>query len=250
MAGHSKWNNIKHRKAAQDKRRSKAFTRILREITSAVKSGGADAVSNSTLRLCIQNAKSVGIPKETIERVVLKASGNAKDEVVLVNYECYGAGGVAIFVEAATSNVNRTIANVRAMLSKHGGSLGTKGSLGFVFEQKGIFEVKQNENHINREELELECIDAGAEELNWSEDNIIFIVVLKENFGSMQKKIEELKLDIIQASLERVPLQYKTCDLDNAKRVIKLLNKLEDDEDIENVYHNMEMTDEILNIWE
>lgn len=144
MAGHSKWANIKHRKGAQDKKRAKIFTRILKEITVAARDGGPDAEANPTLRLAIQNAKGANIPKDTIERAVNKGSGSDADNLQFLTYEGYGPFGVAVFLECMTDNINRTVANIRSVFSKAGGSLGTNGSLNFIFNQKGVFEISKD----------------------------------------------------------------------------------------------------------
>lgn len=250
MAGHSKWANIKHRKGTQDKRRSKLFTRIIKDITIAAKNGGPNPDSNPTLRLCIQNAKGANIQKEKIENAIKKATGADAANYQELTYEGYGNGGVAVFIEAATDNVNRTVANIRSIFLKSGGNLGTNGSLNFIFVQKGVFTI-DNKNLINKdlETLEFELIDGGAEEIDQNEDNWI-ITSTFENFGSMQKKLEELNIEVENASLQRLVLNYKSLPTAEALKFLKMIDKLEEDDDISAVYHNLELTDELLHILE
>jgi YebC/PmpR family DNA-binding regulatory protein len=247
MAGHSKWANIKHRKGTQDKRRSKLFTRIIKDITIAAKNGGPNPDSNPALRLCIQNAKGANIQKEKIENAIKKATGADATNYQELTYEGYGNGGVAVFIETATDNVNRTVANIRSIFIKSGGNLGTNGSLNFVFVQKGIFTIPMSQiAERNAEELEFELIDGGAEEIEQSPNHWV-ITTSFENFGLMQKKIEELEMEIENASLQRLVLNYKSLPLNEAIKFLKMIDKLEDDDDISAVYHNLELTDELLN---
>ncbi len=243
MSGHSKWSTIKRKKGALDAKRSKIFSRLSKEITVAIKQGsGNDPEYNPRLRLAIQNAKGANMPKENIERAIKKGSQDGAD-FMEVNFEGYGPHGVAIFVECLTDNNQRTVAVVRSSFSKHGGSLGTKGSLSFVFDHKGIFELNKTDE-LDMDELELELIDAGAEEIELEEE-VIRVTCAKEDFGSLNKKIDELGIVPISAGLQRIPNDMKTLDVDQAKSVLKLVEVLDDDDDIRSVYHNIEMTDEL-----
>ncbi len=243
MAGHSKWSSIKRKKGALDAKRSKIFSGLSKEISIAVKLGGSsDPENNSALRLAIQNAKGANMPKDNIERAISK--GSQKDEnIEEVSFEGYAGHGVAVIVECLTDNNHRTVASVRSIFSKFGGTLGTKGSLSFIFDQKGVFDIK-NTDELDTDELELELIDAGAEEIE-TENDIITIMCAKEDFGNINKKLEELKIAPTNAELQRIPNTYKELSVDQAKSVLKLVEVLEDDDDVKSVYHNIEMTDEL-----
>ena len=246
MSGHSKWANIKHRKGAQDKRRGKLFTRIIKDITIAAKSGGENADSNTSLRLAMQNARGANLPKEKVENAIKKASGADAANYQELTYEGYGNGGVAVFIETATDNVNRTVANIRSIFMKSGGNLGTNGSLSFVFAHKGIFIVpKEQLKGKNEDELEFELIDGGADDIEKAEENWE-ITTSFENFGAMQKKLEELGIEVENASLQRIALNYKSLPVSEALKFLKMIEKLEEDDDINTVYHNLELTDELI----
>ncbi|HET6245452.1 MAG: YebC/PmpR family DNA-binding transcriptional regulator [Bacteroidetes bacterium] len=243
MAGHSKWANIKHRKGAQDSKRAKIFTKILKEVTIATKDNGPDPNFNPRLRLALQNAKGANIPKDTVERAVNKGAGVDAQNYSEVTYEGYAPNGIAVFVECTTDNINRTVQNVRAAFTKYHGSLGTNGSLSFIFERKGIFNLPKA--NLNEDEFIFEAIDAGAEDVEVQDDFFIITTSL-ENFGPMQKKLEELGLEAESAQLERIPNTTTTLDIESSKRVMKLIDYLEDDDDVQNVYHNMELTQELM----
>jgi YebC/PmpR family DNA-binding regulatory protein len=246
MAGHSKWANIKHRKGAQDKKRAKVFTRALKEISVAVKEGGPDEDSNPRLRLAIQNAKSNNVPKDTIERAVHKASGADADNYEEVAYEGYGPHGIAIYVECTTDNINRTVSSVRSIFNKYGGSLGTNGSLDFIFTPKGVFTLEREKiSHRNKEEFELELIEGGVEELEYDGD-FLTIYTAFEDFGKMNQHLENLDVETKSAEVQRIPNVRKELDLSEAKSILNIIDKFEDDDDVQNVYHDMELTDELM----
>jgi YebC/PmpR family DNA-binding regulatory protein len=242
MSGHSKWSTIKRKKGAADAKRGKIFTKIIKEIMIAAKEGGGDPELNPRLRLAVQNAKGANMPKDNIERAIKKATGTEADSYTESTFEGYGAGGVAVFVECLTDNNNRTVSSVRAAFNRSGGSLGTNGSLSFLFDRKGIFTIKSED--INMEELELELIDAGAEDFDVEEDTIT-ITCSREDFGSVNKKLDELGIEPEDAGLKRIPNDTKKVDIETAKKVMRFVEILEDDDDVQNVYHNMAMTDEI-----
>ncbi|MCO6494769.1 MAG: YebC/PmpR family DNA-binding transcriptional regulator, partial [Bacteroidetes bacterium] len=245
MSGHSKWANIKHRKAKQDAKRSKAFTGIIKSITMAARDGGGDPNFNPSLRLAIQNAKGVNMPKDTIEKAIKKGAGGEGANLQNVTYEGYATGGIAIFVEATTDNPTRTVANVRAAFNKYNGNLGTNGSLSFIFDQKGIFEIDINKiSGKDKDEFELELIEIGAEDIDWG-DETIEITSSFEDFGKMQKEFEERKIEVQSAKLERIPKSTNVLDTETALKVFRLIDKLEDDDDVTMVYHNLELTDEL-----
>lgn len=246
MAGHSKWANIKHRKGAQDKKRAKQFTRAIKEISVAVKDGGGpDPEANPALRNAISNAKGVNMPKDTIERAIKKASGAEADNYELVTFEGYGPNGIAIFIECTTDNTNRTVASVRSIFSKNGGSLGTNGSLEFLFDRKGVFTIDRETIAQNMEEFELELIEGGATTIEKEEDNI-YVYTDFTDFGTMNVKLEELGIEPKNAELQRIPLNTVELPVEDAKKILQLIDKFEEDDDVQNVYHNMEMTDELM----
>ena len=245
MSGHSKWANIKHRKGAQDAKRSKMFTRIIKEITVAVKEGGSAQETNPRLRTAMQNAKGANIPKDTIERTIKKASGADGTSYEEVTFEGYASNGVAIFVECTTDNNNRTVANIRAIFSKYGGNLGINGSLEFIFDRKGVFTISPNQITMDLEELEMELIDGGLEELE-QDDEAITIYCDFPEFSNMQKCLENLNIEIQNSEPQRIPNNTKTISAEDAKLVLKLLDLLEENDDVQQVFHNMELTDEIL----
>ena len=242
MSGHSKWSTIKRKKGAIDAKRGKKFTKIIKEIIIAAKEGGGDPESNARLRLAVQNAKGANMPKDNIDRAIKKAVGADAESFIETSFEGYGPQGIAVFVECLTDNNNRTVASVRSAFNKYGGNLGTNGSLSFLFDRKGIFTVK-NEG-FSLEELELEMIDAGAEDIE-DEGDMLTITCAKENFGSVNRKLNDLGIEPEEAGLKRIPNDTKKLDLESAKKVLRFVEVLEDDDDIQNVYHNLEMTDEL-----
>lgn len=215
---------------------SKTFTRIGKEITMAAKAGGADPDTNSRLRAILQNAKSENMPKDNIERAIKKATDKDTSDYKEALFEGYGPHGIAILVETATDNNNRTVANVRSYFSKYGGSLGTSGSVEFMFEHKCHFKIKQDGQDI--EELELELIDYGVEEL-FEEDDHIIIYGEFGSYGSIQKALEEMNLEIVSSEFERIPTTTKELGAEQIEEVEKLLEKLEEDDDVQQVYHTM-----------
>lgn len=242
MSGHSKWSTIKHKKGAADAKRSKIFSKLSKEITVAAKLGGPDLDANSRLRLAVQNAKGQNMSKDVIERAINKADKDASN-FEEVTFEGYGPGGVGIFVECLTDNNNRTVASVRSAFSKHDGNLGTNGSLSFLFDRKGIF-VINNTGNLDLEEFELEVIDAGAEELE-EDNNLIMITTALEDFGSVSKKLDDVGVESESQELQRIPNNTTELEVEEALKVMRLIEKLEDDDDVQNVYHNLEITPEL-----
>ncbi len=244
MAGHSKWANIKHRKGAQDKKRGKIFTRILKEISIAAREGGGDSDSNPALRLAISNAKGANMPKDNIERAIKKATGSDADNYIETTYEGYAPNGIAVFVETTTDNLNRTVAAVRSVFSKGGGSLGTNGSLSFLFDRKGVFTIPKGE--LNEDEFTLKMIDGGAEDVIL-DDDFFTVYTSFEDFAGMQRKLEDLSVDPESSELQRIPHDRVSLELNQAKAVMKLIEQMEEDDDVSAVYHNLEMTEELVN---
>lgn len=246
MAGHSKWKNIQHRKGAQDKKRGKIFTKLNKEITVAVKDGGSDPASNPRLRLAIQNARGQNMPKDNIERAIKKASGEGGETYIEVTFEAYGTGGVAIFVECMTDNNTRTVSNVRSYFNKYGGSLGKDGCLQFVFSRKGLFTLEESSlEGIDIDVLTLELIDAGAEDVE-IEEGLMTVTCAMEDFGQVSKKFSDLEIEPMEAGLERIPNDTSVPDLEVFSTNMKIIDKLEDDDDVQKVYHNMEVTEELM----
>lgn len=232
------------RKARKMKRWSamaKAFTRIGKDIVMAVKEGGPDPDTNSKLRAVIQNAKSVNMPKDNIERAIKRASDKSQGDYKIVLFEGYASHGIAVLVETATDNNNRTVANIRSHFNKCDGNLGTSGSVEFMFDHTCNFRI--NSEGIDPEELELELIDFGAEEVFEDEDGI-HIYAPFQNFGSIQKELENREIEIISSGFERIPQVTKTLSEEHAADVEKLLERLEEDDDVQNVYHTMEISEE------
>ncbi len=241
MAGHSKFANIKHRKGAQDAKRGKIFSKLIKEITVAVKDGGPEPDSNPRLRLAIQNSKGQNMPKDTVERAIKKASGAGGDNYEEVTFEGYGPDGIGIFVECATDNNMRTVGSVRSYFNKFNGSLGKDGCLASTFNRKGIFSIK-SEFIQDEDEFTMEMIDAGAEDVE-TEEGITTITTAMEDFGKAQKKLEELKLETIEAGLQRVASFEKEISKDAWNTFNKLIDMLEDDDDVQKVYHNVEFSE-------
>ena len=236
------------RKARKMKRwsaMSKAFSRIGKDISIAVKEGGPDPETNSRLRQVMQNAKAVNMPKDNVERAIKKASGADADSYTEMSLEGYAPHGIAVFVDCTTDNNNRTVANVRSYFSKCEGTLGTNGSLEFIFDRKGVFTIEPSQVTMNLEELEMELIDGGLEELEVDEEAITVYCDFPE-FSNIQKCLERLEIEIQNSELQRIPNNTKTISVEDAKLVLKLLDKLEDDDDVQQVFHNMELTEEIL----
>jgi len=245
MAGHSKWANIKHRKGAQDAKRGKIFTKLIKEISVAAREGGGDPDANPRLRLAIQNAKGQNMPKDNIERAIKKATGADSVEYFEPTYEGYAPHGVAVFVECATDNLNRTVASVRSSFTKYGGSLSVNGSVDYMFDRKGIFLIKESEEGVDHDEITLELIDGGAEEVEFNE-GYIHVTTAMEDFGNMQSKLDELGLEAESAELQRIPSTTVDLSDEEFQSVMKLIDALEDDDDVQKVYHNLDATDEQL----
>ncbi len=241
MSGHSKWSTIKRKKGAADQKRSKIFSRIIKEISVAVKEGGADPDGNPRLRMALNNARGANMPKDNIQRALSKA----KDTEALneITYEGYAPNGIAIFIECMTDNPQRTLGNVRSIFNKRGGSLGTNGSVAFMFDRKGIIRIPKGS--FDADELQLEIIDSGVEDFE-EQDDVFVVTTPLEGFAPVQKRIEELGIEIENAELQRVPVETKILDAESGVKVLKIVELIEDDDDVQNVFHNLEITDEII----
>ncbi|MBD5173325.1 MAG: YebC/PmpR family DNA-binding transcriptional regulator [Bacteroidales bacterium] len=235
---------FEYRKARKLKRwgnMSRTFTRIGKEITIAAKAGGPDPDTNPRLRVLMQNAKAANMPKDTVERAIKKATEKDSSDYKEIVYEGYGPFGIAIVVEAATDNNTRTVANVRSYFNRYGGSLGTQGSLSFMFDHKSVFKIKPKEG-VDLEELELELIDYGVDELEADEEEIDIYGAFEE-FANIQKYLEENGFEIISAEFERIPTDLKEVTEEQRATLDKLLEKFEEDDDVQNVFHNMKESD-------
>lgn len=243
MSGHSKWSTIKRKKGAADSKRSKLFSKLVKDITIAVKESGNDPDSNPRLRLAISLAKSASMPKDNILRAIKKGDDKDSANYTELTYEGYAPHGIAVFVECTTDNPTRTVANVRMVFNKYSGSLGKNGSLSFIFDRKGIFTFPVGD--LDMDEIELEIIDAGAEDFE-IEDGIVTVTTDLEDFGNMMKKLEELKIEPETAELQRIPNTTEVLDVETSKKVIKMIDAFEVDDDVVNVFHNLEMTEELM----
>lgn len=244
MSGHSKWSTIKRKKGALDAKRSKIFSKLIKEITVAVKEGGPDPDGNPRLRMAIANAKGASMPKDNIERAISKGKDKDAASFTESTFEGYLPHGIAVYIETQTDNSQRTVSNVRAIFNKYSGSLGTHGSLSFLFDRKGIFTVPKGD--LDEDEFELEVIDAGAEDIELDDQGFFNITTSMEDFGNMMKKLEELGVEPESAELQRLPHETKTLDLEEAQKILKVIDLFEDDDDVQRVFHNLEITDELM----
>jgi len=246
MAGHSKWHNIRHKKAKMDAKRGQLFTKLLKEITVAAKQGGGDPEFNPRLRIAIEKAKKANMPIENIERAIKRGTGELEgvnyEEVV---YEGYGPEGVAVIVECLTDNRNRTTSEVRHIFTKHGGNLGSSGCVSFLFEEKGVITVPKNS--ISEEELFEKAIEAGAEDIVSDDEQYYEVRTEPKDLYSAKEALEQAGVQIEKAELIRIPTTtVEIKDPETAQKLLKLLDTLEDSDDVQKVYSNFEMSDEIL----
>jgi len=235
----------KARKMKRWSKMAKTFTRIGKDIVMAVKDGGPDPDTNSRLRQIMQNAKAANMPKDNVLRAIKKASSKDTANYEEMTLEGYAVHGIAVFVDCASNNNNRTVADVRSYFSKCDGAMGTNGSLEFIFDRKGVFTIDPENISIEIEELEMELIDGGLEELEVDEEAVT-IYCEYADFNNMQTKLEELNIEIKNSELQRIPNNFKTISAEQAEKVLKLLDLLEENDDVQQVFHNMELTEEIL----
>lgn len=241
MSGHSKWSTIKRKKGANDAKRGKLFTKLIKEITVAASEGGTDVESNPRLRAAVQNAKGMNMPKDTIQRAISKADRDSSSFMELT-FEGMLPHGIGLFVDCLTDNRNRTVSNVRSIFNKRGGNLGTNGSLSYMFERKGIISLSQGD--LDPEEFELELIDAGVEDVEL-EQGTFMITTPMEEFHNVQKKLQEMGVEPDSAELQRVPNDTIELSVDQAVSIMRIVEEFEDDDDIQTVSHNLEVTDEV-----
>ncbi len=242
MAGHSKWANIKHKKAREDARRGKIFTKVAREIIVAARLGGGDPDSNPRLRRAIQLAKSVNMPKENIERAIKRGLGELPGETYEeVIYEGYGPGGVAILIEAITDNRNRTVSEIRTIFSRHGGSLGEAGCVAWMFERKGVITVEG----VDEETLMEVAIEAGAEDVK-EEEGVFQVITAPEDLEEVRERLESGGISVKEAQLTYIPQSTVRVEGEKAEKLIKLLDALEKHDDVQHIYSNFDVPEEIL----
>jgi len=241
MSGHSKWATIKRKKASIDAKRGKIFTKLIKEITVGAREGGGDVDGNPRLRLAVDNAKAANMPMDTIERAIKKATGELEGvQYVELNYEGYGPGGVALYIECVTDNKNRTVAEVRHILSKHGGSLGETGSVSWMFERKGIITLP-TQGKTEDEILEI-ILEAGADDLE-TEDEFYEVTTSMENFEKVRKAIVSAGLKVENASLQWIAKNMVEVTGENAEKLEKLIDALEDNDDVQNVFTNADFVE-------
>lgn len=245
MAGHSKWANIKHRKAGQDAKRGKVFTKIIRELTVAAKIGGGNPTDNPRLRAVVDKALGANMTRDTIDRAIARGAGTAESEnLEELVYEGYGPGGVAILCETLTDNKNRTVAEVRHGFSKFGGSLGTNGSVAYLFERTGIITFSEG---ADEEALMEVALDAGAHDVVNNEDGSLEVLTTLETFGATQDALKDAGLVAERAEMTMIASTEVDLDLDGAEKLLKLVEHLEDLDDVQNVYSNANISDDIAN---
>ena len=243
MSGHSKWANIKHKKEKTDAQKAKIFTKIGKEISIAVKEGGSDPNSNSKLRDLIQKAKSNNVPNDNIDRIIKKAQGSTSEDYEEIVYEGYGPAGIAVIIETTTDNRNRTAGNVRSYFSKYHGNLGQSGCVGYLFSEKGVIVISNEDGDIDEDKLMELSLEAGAEDFLADED-IFEIYTVPEDLYAVKEAIEAEGYEIASAEKTKVPSNYVTLDSEEDIKFMNLLiEHLEDDDDVMNVYHNWENCD-------
>ena len=244
MSGHSKWASIKHRKAAVDAKRGKLFSKLIKEITVAARIGGADTQINPRLRSAVLVAKSKNVPNDTIEKAILRGTGELDGvDYEEILYEGYGPGGVAIMIDVLTDNRNRAIADVRHILSKHGGSMGAPGCVSWLFDKRGWMTVEKGT--IDEDELFMIALDSGAEDLT-VQDEHLEIITSPENFEAVRETVEESGATILEAEMTMLPQNTVKSEGKEAERMLRLMEALEDSDDVQKVYANFDIPDDIL----
>ena len=244
MSGHSKWSSIKHKKGAADARRGKIFTKIIKEITTAARIGGGDPSGNPRLRKAIDDAKAANMPADNMERAIKKGTGELEGVVYEeVAYEGYGPGGVAVLIEAMTDNRNRTVSDIRHLFSKYNGNLGENGCVSWIFEEKGLIEVPLEE--ADEEKIMEAAIDAGAEDIKNAGDTWE-VVTPPDTFEAVRDSIKNAGIAVERAEITKIPGNTVKLEDRTASTMLKLMEKFEDHEDVQNVYANFDISDEIL----
>lgn len=244
MSGHSKWSTIKRKKGAADAKKGKIFTRLIKEITMAARLGGADPDGNARLRQAIMAAKEENMPKDNIDRAIKKASGGADGtSYEEVTYEGYGPGGVAVLVEVMTDNKNRTVAEIRHIFSKYGGNLGENGCVSWIFEKKGS--IVFDKNDVNEDALMELALEVGAEDVR-EEESELEVITEPNEFDAVRRALNEKGLKYVEARVSMVPQNTVKLDATKAEQMLKFMEKIEDNDDVQNVYANFDIADEIM----
>lgn len=238
MSGHSKFANIAHKKAANDAAKGKIFTRIGKELMVAVKEGGPDVNNNSKLKQVVAKAKAANMPNDTIDRAIKKAASSDASNFEAVTYEGYGPSGTAIIVEALTDNRNRAASNIRSAFTKGGGNVGTPGCVSFMFDEKGLIIVAKEDYEGDADELMMQALEAGAEDFSEEEDSFE-ITTAPDDFAAVQEALETAKIPMVSAEVTRIPQTYVELTAeDDIKKMTRILNLLDEEDDVQNVYHN------------
>jgi YebC/PmpR family DNA-binding regulatory protein len=245
MSGHSKWSTIKHKKGAADAKRGKIFTRIIKEMTVAARLGGGDVDGNPRLRAAVAEAKASNMPKDNIDRAIKRGSGEL-DGVTYeeLTYEGYGPGGVAIMVETMTDNTNRTTPEIRHTFEKYGGNMGTPGSVRFQFERKGYFAVEKSA--VSEDKLMEVALEAGADDLQTEEAEVFEIYTSAEAFEQVRLALESAKIPTVEAKIGQIPSTYVKLDEQKSKQMIRLMEMLDDQDDVQNVWTNFDVPEEMM----
>lgn len=243
MAGHSKWNNIKRRKGAQDAKKGKIFMRHAKDIYVAAKEGGGDPDTNPALRTAIDNARADNMPNDNIERNIKKATGTLEGvSYEEMTYEGYGPGGVAVIVNVLTDNRNRTASDVRHAFSKHGGNLGESGSVSFMFDRKGYIIISNEDGNIDEDDITLEAIEAGAEDI-LNEEDAYEIITAPEDFKGVCNHLESHGYTLTDSEVTLIPQTYTMLDEKDEGKMINLIDMLEDEEDVQDIHHNLKLSE-------
>ena len=245
MSGHSRWSTIKHKKGATDAKRGKLFTRLIKEMTVAARQGGGDINGNPRLRAAVTEAKANNMPKDTIERAVKRGSGELEGaSYEEITYEGYGPGGVAIIVEALTDNSHRTTPEVRHIFEKNGGNLGTPGSVKFQFDRKGLFTIERKA--VDEDKLMEIALEAGADDLDTSDPEAYEVTTSPENFEAVRQALEKNSIPTVEAKIGQIPSLYVKLDEAKAKQTMRLLEMLDDQDDVQNVWSNFDIPAEMM----
>ncbi len=247
MAGHSKWANIKHKKAKEDKKRGKLFSKLVKKITVAARNGGGDLETNNDLDLAVQKAKDANMPKDNIERAIKRGTGELEGvEYEEFVYEGYAPAGVALYIELMTDNRNRTASEIRHLLDKNGGNLGQNGCVSWMFERKGKLVIDTEENEVDEDELMMAALEAGAEDINIEEDTAE-IISQSGDLQPVRKEMESMGYDFDSGDIVMIPEnEINVDDAKDAKKVLKLMDALEDHDDVQDVYANFDISDDIM----
>jgi YebC/PmpR family DNA-binding regulatory protein len=245
MSGHNKWSTIKHKKGAADAKRGKIFTRIIKEMTVAARLGGGDVNSNPRLRAAVAEAKANNMPKDNVERAIKRGTGELEGAAYEeITYEGYGPGGVALLVEAMTDNSNRTTPEIRHIFEKNGGNLGTPGSVRFQFERKGYFAV--DKKAVDEDKLMEVALEAGADDLQTDDADAFEVYASPEAFEQVRQALEKNSIPTIEAKLGQIPSNYVKLDEGKARQMVKLMEALDDHDDVQNVWSNFDVPEEMM----